>query len=92
VEKADHENPKLTSAGLFFYPILSSTDSRWADPDATTLIRIQNEAGESSFGMWLKERRNRRALPYRLEQCGYSPVRNDAEDGLWKINDARQAV
>ena len=72
MEKADHENPKLTSAGLF---------------------RIQNEAGESSFGMWLKERRNRRALPYRLEQCGYSPVRNDAaKDGLWKINGARQAV
>jgi hypothetical protein len=38
--------------------------------------------------MWLKERRNRRALPYRLEQC----VRNDAaKDGLWKINDARHA-
>jgi hypothetical protein len=41
----------------------------------------------------LKERKNRRALPYRLEQCGYCPVRNDfAKDGLWKINDARQAV
>jgi hypothetical protein len=35
----------------------------------------------------------RRALPYRLEQSGYSPVRNDAaKDGLWKINGARQAV
>lgn len=63
------------------------------NPDATTLIRIQNEAGESSFGVWLKQRKNRRALPYRLEQCGYCPVRNDAaKDRLWKINDARQAV
>jgi hypothetical protein len=37
VEKADHENPKLTSAGLFFYPILPSTDSRRADPVARQL-------------------------------------------------------
>jgi hypothetical protein len=57
--------------------------------DQTVRHAIRDGAeGESSFGMWLKERRNRRALPYRLEQC----VRNDAaKDGLWKINDARHA-
>jgi hypothetical protein len=72
---------------------LADVLDRMGNPDATTLIRIQNEAGESIFGTWLKERKNRRALPYRLEQCGYSPVRNDAaKDGLWKINDARQAA
>jgi hypothetical protein len=28
-----------------------------------------------------------------LEQCDYSPVRNDtAKDGLWKINGRQQAV
>jgi hypothetical protein len=32
---------------------------------------------------WLKERKNRRAIPHRLERCGYTPVRNnDATDGL----------
>jgi hypothetical protein len=72
---------------------LADVLERMGSPDATTLIRIQNEAGESSFEVWLKQRKNRRALPYRLEQCGYCPVRNDAaKDRLWKINGARQAV
>jgi hypothetical protein len=32
-------------------------------------------------------------MPYRFEQCGYVPVRNDAaNDGLWKINRKRQVV
>ena len=35
---------------------------------------------------WLCDRKNRRAIPHRLEQCGYIPVRNaDAVDGLFKI-------
>ena len=42
---------------------------------------------------WLRDRKNRRAIPHRLEQCGYVPVRNDAaEDGLFKINNRRQVV
>jgi hypothetical protein len=32
-------------------------------------------------------------IPHRFEQCGYSPVRNDdAKDGLWKLNGARQVI
>jgi hypothetical protein len=43
--------------------------------------------------MWIKDRKNRRQIPHRLEACGYSPVRNDAaKDGLWKINGTRQVV
>ena len=43
--------------------------------------------------LWIKDPKNRRAIPHRLEECGYSPVRNpDAKDGLWKINGRRQAV
>jgi hypothetical protein len=31
-------------------------------------------------------RKNRRAIPHRLEKCGYVPVHNPtADDGLWKI-------
>jgi|HubBroStandDraft_2_1064218.scaffolds.fasta_scaffold3619473_1 hypothetical protein len=31
--------------------------------------------------------------PYRLEQCGYVPVRNtSAEDGLFKVKGRRQVV
>ena len=61
-------------------------------PNATTLIRVQN-AATGDFENWIRDRRNRRQIPYRFEQCGYVPVRNDAAtDGLWKISGARQAV
>ena len=53
-----------------------------------------NAHGElSEFGLWLRDRKNRRIIPHRLEQCGYVPVRNPtATDGLWKIEGRRQAV
>jgi hypothetical protein len=45
------------------------------------------------FEKWLRDRKSRRIIPHRLEQCGYVPVRNDAAgDGLFKINNRRQAV
>jgi hypothetical protein len=61
-------------------------------PAATTLSRIQNTA-KGDFETWIKDRKNRRVIPHRLEKCGYVPVRNDdADDGLWRINDRRQVV
>ena len=61
-------------------------------PDAVTLDRLVNEAGYE-LGTWLRDRKNRRAIPHRLEQCGYIPVRNDAaDDGLFKINGRRQVI
>ena len=61
-------------------------------PDATTLVRIANEA-TGDFETWIKDRKNRRVIPHRLEKCGYVPVRNDAaDDGLWKINGQRQVI
>ena len=42
---------------------------------------------------WLADRKNRRVIPYRLEQCGYVPVRNDmAESGLWTVRGKRQVI
>ena len=39
------------------------------------------------------DRKNRRAIPHRMERCGYTPLRNhNAKDGYWKINGARQPV
>ncbi len=62
------------------------------NPDATTLARIAYEA-TGDFQAWIRDRKNRRVIPHRLEKCGYVPVRNDyAKDGLWKIYGARQAV
>lgn len=46
----------------------------------------------SSFAFWLADRKNRRLIPHRFEQCSYSPVRNDTKDGLWKVNGARQVI
>jgi hypothetical protein len=64
-------------------------------PKAVTLFQIQQTASETNGGIdeWLKDRRNRRVIPHRLEKCDYVPVRNDdATDGLWKIGGKRQVV
>jgi Family of unknown function (DUF5906) len=62
------------------------------NPDAITIVGIGDQA-KGEFAMWITDRKNRRAIPHRLEKCGYVPVRNDAaKDGLWKISGKRQAV
>ncbi len=51
-------------------------------PDAVTIAQITNHA-TGSFQEWITNRKNRRAMPHRLEQCGYTQVRNEnAKDGL----------
>jgi phage/plasmid primase-like uncharacterized protein len=82
----------------------SSEDAEFADvleamgdPAATTLDSItataESVAGAANFTAWIKERKNRRLIPHRLETSGYVPVRNDgAKDGLWKIAGKRQVV
>jgi len=61
-------------------------------PDATTLAKVQAQA-TGAFLAWIIDRRNRRQIPYRFEQCGYVPVRNDAAtSGLWVINGTRQVI
>lgn len=62
------------------------------NPDATTLNRIAARA-TGDLGTWLKDRKNRRMIPHRLEEVGYVTVRNaTAADGLWKIGDKRQVI
>jgi Family of unknown function (DUF5906)/Bifunctional DNA primase/polymerase, N-terminal len=71
---------------------LADVLDRLGNPDATTLIRVQSNA-TGDFEAWIRDRKNRRQIPYRFEKCGYVPVRNDArDDGLWVINDVRQVV
>jgi Family of unknown function (DUF5906) len=63
-----------------------------SSPDAITLARVLSKA-TGDFAEWLRDRRNRRQMPHRFEQCGYVPVRNDAaNDGLWPINGKRQVI
>jgi hypothetical protein len=50
-------------------------------------------AAAYELGEWLRERKNRRIIPHRLERCGYVPVRNNnAKDGHWKIKGVRQVI
>jgi len=62
-------------------------------PSVVTIDAIAMRA-EAETAIWLRDRKNRRSIPYHLENCGYTPVRNDAakSDGRWKINGKRQAV
>jgi hypothetical protein len=62
-------------------------------PSVVTIDAIAMRA-EADTAIWLRDRKNRRSIPYHLENCGYTPVRNDAakSDGHWKINGKRQAV
>ena len=63
------------------------------NPNAVTLRKLVNKAAHTEFSDWLGDRKNRRVIPHRLEQCGYVSVRNpDAKDGLWVFSGARQIV
>jgi hypothetical protein len=86
-----------------FWDIVNTTrapeDAELADvldklgkPDAVTLAELIT-AANGGIAEWLLDRRNRRALPHRLERCDYVSVRNpDAKDGLWKLQGARQVI
>jgi hypothetical protein len=62
-------------------------------PNVVTIDMIA-AAADTETALWIRDRKNRRIIPHRLETCGYEPVRNDdaKSDGLWKINDKRQSV
>ena len=62
-------------------------------PDAVTLAQLIDKAAGTEAGEWLMDRKNRRAIPHRLERCGYMQVRNpDRGDGLWILQGKRQVV
>ncbi len=71
----------------------------WSDltkedfPDGYWTSLANGLAYGDGFKCWLQDRKNRRMIPHRMEQCGYAPVRNvGAKDGLWKIEGTRQVV
>jgi hypothetical protein len=62
-------------------------------PDAVTLDDIIRVAEGEDFEEWLGERKNRRTILYRMEACGYVPVRNTGrQDGRWKIASRRVTI
>jgi hypothetical protein len=51
------------------------------------------ERASTEFAAWLRDRRNSRQIPYRLESVGYVAVRNPAaRDGLWRVDGRRMVV
>jgi len=73
-------------------PELADAIDKLDNPDALTLAQLQTKSTDG-LAEWLGDRKNRRIIPHRLEQCRYVPIRNpDAEDGHWKVNGRRQAV
>lgn len=63
-------------------------------PEATTISAISaSSTCTTAFGEFLRDRKNSRRIPHRLEAVGYTAVRNDAaKDGLWKVFGKRQAI
>ena len=49
-------------------------------------------ASPTEYGEWLKDRRNRRQIPHRLEDCDYTPVRSNTRDGFWIVHGKRQVI
>ena len=92
--------PRKTSA---FWDVVEDSrqpeDSELADildertrPPVVTLKELIDYAS-SDLADWLRDRRNSRKIPHRLEAVGYVKVRNAAaKDGQWKVNGKRQAI
>jgi len=71
---------------------LADVFDEMGNPDAVTLAQIKTAASGGVLD-WLQDRKNRRAIPHRMENCGYVSVGNDAaKDRPWKINNTRQAI
>jgi hypothetical protein len=58
-----------------------------------TLAMLRNPA-DSQFSARLRNRRNSRIIPHRMERCGYVAVHNDnaKSDGLWVILGKRHVI
>jgi hypothetical protein len=48
---------------------------------------------DADFALFLRDRKNAKRIPYRLEACGYVAVRNDTTtDGRWKVGGKNQTI
>jgi hypothetical protein len=66
---------------------------RLGHPDAVTTDDLAGRSSLSEFGQWLRDRRNARQVPHRMEAAGYVHVRNEGpKDGLWKVGGRRQVI
>ena len=87
---------------MAFYEIVATArteqDDELADqleglgnPDAVIIDEITK--GSDSLREWLKDRKNSRAIPHRMEAAGYIRVPNpDNKDKVWKVGGERKVV
>ena len=67
---------------------LADALDRLNHPAAVTLADLA-DAEDGELGAWLRDRKNARQVPHRLQAVGYVAVRyTAAKDGLWKIDGA----
>ena len=63
--------------------------------DVVTLDQVTSMAAtlQPAFAEWLRDRKNRRSIPHRFEDCGYVVVRNPNDtEGRWKISGRRHTI
>jgi hypothetical protein len=71
---------------------LADALDKLGSPDATTLTEIADRS-DGGFAEWIRDRRNSRQIPHRMEAAGYAPVRNDSQtDGRWKVGGKNQVI
>jgi hypothetical protein len=64
---------------------LADAIDKLSTPDALTLGMVAT-AAEPSFADWLRDRKNARRVPHKMEECGYKSVRNpNSKRGRWKV-------
>jgi hypothetical protein len=64
---------------------ISETINIMERPPAITIGMLLNATPSHTFAMWLAERKNWRAIPHRLESCGYTAIRNpDTTYNRWQ--------
>jgi hypothetical protein len=81
--------------------LLDYVDAPFGPPAVVTIEQLTATAAEVGTGnrfdeifTWLQDRRSRRSIPYRLNKCGYAPVRNEADinDGQWRVGGRRVTI
>ena len=71
---------------------LADALEKLGNPSATTLTEIANNT-TVDFADWVRDRKNSRNIPYRMEAAGYVKIRNPhAQDGNWKLGGKRQVI
>jgi hypothetical protein len=85
------ENAELLTVLVALGKQAGQTDE--CGPDAITIRDIWNATTDHSLREWLDDRKYRKQIPHRLEDCGYVRVHNhNSKQGLWTIGSKKQAV